>query len=331
LSKTVIQNDLLVQIEKAVKKLSLPESPALLYEPVSYCLRNGGKRIRPYLLLLANGMCGGKTDDAMPAALAVELLHNFTLVHDDIMDQAEVRRGEPSIHAKWDESTAILSGDAMFAKSFELLNFYGENERYSKKEYFRMIQAFQQAVITVCEGQAMDLELASSKDATLDDYLQMIKGKTAALLSAALAMGGIAARSNDSKTEKLHELGNIIGIAFQIQDDLLDAVADPDKFGKTRGGDIFEGKKTYLSLLTLKNAKGTQKKELEEIFSKKNITEQDVELVLNIYHELGIISKTEKVVESYYNRTLELVDDFGDSFFKHELKNLLSFLKEREH
>lgn len=329
--KTAIQNDLLVQIEKAVKELSLPESPELLYEPVAYCLRNGGKRIRPYLLLLACGMCGGKTDDAIPAALSVELLHNFTLVHDDIMDQAEVRRGEPSIHTKWDESTAILSGDVMFAKSFELLNFYGENDQYSKKEYFRMLQNFQEAVITVCEGQAMDLELASSEEATLDDYLGMIKGKTAALLSAALAMGGIAARAGDREVEKLHELGEVIGIAFQIQDDLLDAVADPDKFGKTRGGDIFEGKKTYLSLLTLKNAKGTQKKQLEEIFSKKKITEQDVELVLNVYHELSIISKTEKVVENYYNRTFELINYFGDSFFKNELINLLSFLKEREH
>ena len=281
MSSSALHKRLHLLIEEGLKNLELPESPSTLYDPYGYALGIGGKRIRPYLSLLACGMCNGNIEDALPAALAVEILHNFTLVHDDIMDRAETRRGMPSVFKKWNEDVAILSGDVMFADSFKQLEVYGEDESFSKDQYYAMITAFTRATITVCEGQALDMEFVDRSEVNHGEYLKMIQGKTAALIVGALKMGAIAAHAGIEEQNKVGQLGIEIGIAFQIQDDLLDATADPKKFGKKPGGDIYEGKKTYLTILALERADDEQKKFIQKVLENKRVDDDQVLAVFN--------------------------------------------------
>ncbi len=318
-------------IEEGLKNLALPESPSTLYEPYRYALDVGGKRIRPYLCLLACGMCNGKAEDALPAALAVEILHNFTLVHDDIMDRADTRRGKPSVFKKWNEDIAILSGDVMFADAFKQLETYGRDDSFSKEEYFAMMSSFTRATITVCEGQALDMEFVDRTHVNHDEYVKMIEGKTAALLAGSLQMGAIAARAGMNAQAQMAKLGMEMGVAFQIQDDLLDATADPEKFGKKPGGDIYEGKKTYLTILALERANENQKNMIRETLDNKNSAEEDVKQVLHLFEELNVLSDIRKEVNEHYRRSFALIDDFIDSEYQHELKNLLIFLQNRDH
>jgi geranylgeranyl diphosphate synthase type II len=326
-----LQHDLTSQINRALEQLSLPEEPASLYEPIRYTLDLGGKRIRPYLTLLAAGMCGGSTEKAMEAALSIEILHNFTLIHDDIMDQADIRRGEPSVHVRWDEATAILSGDAMFGRAYELLNAYGEDDSISKSTYHKLLKSFQYAVRTVCEGQALDMDFVSSESVSIDDYIKMIEGKTSALLSSALEMGALTAGADEEKVNRLFHAGRDMGIAFQIQDDLLDATADPEKFGKKAGGDIYEGKKTYLSILALQRAKPQDSVRIQSILHKPVVSESEVEWIIQLYHDLGILSETQKLIDSYYLSAFGHLNTFESSAYKTEIEKLLTFLKERDH
>lgn len=331
MSSSALHKRLHLLIEEGLKNLELPESPSTLYDPYRYALGIGGKRIRPYLSLLACGMCNGNVEDALPAALAVEILHNFTLVHDDIMDRAETRRGKPSVFKKWNEDVAILSGDVMFADAFKQLEAYGNDDSFSKKEYFAMMSAFNLATITVCEGQALDMEFVDRTYVNHDEYVKMIEGKTAALLAGSLQMGAIAARAGKNAQDQMAKLGMEMGVAFQIQDDLLDATADPDKFGKKPGGDIYEGKKTYLTILALERADENQKNMIREILDNKNSAEEDVRQVLHLFEELNVLSDIRKEVDEHYRRSFELIDDFNDSEYQHELKNLLIFLQNRDH
>lgn len=331
MSPSALQSRLQNLIEEALDNLGLPDSPITLYEPYKYTLKIGGKRIRPYLTLLACGMCGGQTKDALPAALAVEILHNFTLVHDDIMDGADTRRGSPSVFKKWDENTAILSGDVMFADAFRQLAFYGSDQSYSKQEYSDMLDAFTTATITVCEGQALDMEFVGRAKVSHKDYIQMIKGKTAALLTGALRMGAIAAHADQEKQLQLGKLGEEMGIAFQIQDDLLDVTADPEKFGKKPGGDIYEGKKTYLTILALERANKEQASFIQHVLESRQPTEDDVDQVLVLLKELNVISDISNEIDRHYEKALDLLEEFNDNEYQHELKNLLIFLQNRDH
>lgn len=326
-----LQKEISKLIESELSSLDLPEVPRSIYEPFRYSLGNGGKRIRPLLTILSAGLNDGDLQDAMPAALAIEVLHNFTLVHDDIMDQADIRRGEPSVYKKWDESTAILAGDVMFAKSYELLNYYGLNDDYSKAEYMAIHTSFQKAVITVCEGQAYDMEFMTSPEVTLGEYISMIEGKTAALLRSSFEMGAISAHASEDQVKSLSELGNEMGIAFQIQDDLLDAIADPKKFGKRPGGDIYEGKKTYLSICALQRADEEQRLFISNILSKQIVSESEVNEVLQLFHDLDVIKDTSEEVIKHYDQALTSLSSFPDSEYKHELEHLLIFLRQRDH
>lgn len=328
---TELNQQLVKLIEQAITEISVPSQPESLYEPYSYAMGMGGKRIRPYLTLLANGLCGGDIKDAMPSALAVEILHNFTLVHDDIMDRAETRRGKPSVFSKWDENTAILSGDVMFADAFRQLQYYASNNSYSKEEYSAILEAFTTSTIVVCEGQALDMDFVNRIDVTHGEYIEMIKGKTSALLGGALKMGAISAHAKPSQVDSLFNFGIELGIAFQIQDDLLDATADPEKFGKKAGGDIYEGKKTYLTILTLERANATQKSFIEAVLANSNATELDVSKVLKEMENLNVLSDIAKEVDKHYEKALQYLDIFTDSDYKQELKNLLTFLKNRDH
>lgn len=326
-----LRSQLLHQIEEKIQRIEFSNEPASLYQPYKYTMDGGGKRIRPLLTMLAAGMCGGSAEASVPAALAVEVLHNFTLVHDDIMDSADTRRGRPSVFKKWDENVAILSGDLMFADAMRFLHPYGADDSYSKQEYFDLNSTFLNAIVTVCEGQAFDMEFVNREDVTLDEYIRMISGKTAALLAASLKMGGITAHATTVQKDALFQLGMEMGIAFQIQDDLLDATADPEKFGKRPGGDIFEGKKTYLTILALERANEEQSNIITSTLEASNPHEKKVDEVLSIMKELNVMEDVAEILQNYYSHTYQLLEQFEENEYKKELENLLIFLQNRDH
>lgn len=325
------QNKLSSLIDAKLAELNLPEEPSLLYDPVRYTLSLAGKRVRPYLTLVGCGLCKGDIQEAIPAAISIELLHNFTLLHDDIMDGAEKRRGKPSVYKKWNSSTAILSGDAMYAKAFGQLQYYGNDDRYSKETYRLILDIFLNSAKTVCEGQAYDLMFEQENEVRIEEYIQMIEGKTAALISGSLAMGGAIAGASEKHIQELKFVGKKIGTAFQIQDDLLDVTADPDKFGKKKGGDIIEGKKTYLMLLALKRCGKDQKKLLTDLLSSKNISEEDIKKVISIYRSLNVIDDTKKAIEYHYQAAIDHLDAFDTSEYKEEIIEFLNNLISREY
>lgn len=331
LDLTKQQHKLSNLIDDKLSELELPEEPSLLYDPVRYTLSLPGKRIRPYLTLVGCGLCGGDVKEAVPAAMSIELLHNFTLLHDDIMDRAEKRRGEPSVYAKWDSNTAILSGDAMYAKAFSQLQYYGKEGHYSKKSYKLILDIFLNSAQTVCEGQAYDLMFEKSEEVTIKEYIQMIEGKTAALISGSLAMGGAVAEASDKYIKELQFVGKKIGIAFQIQDDLLDVIADPDKFGKKRGGDIIAGKKTYLMLLALQRCEEDQKAVLIDLITSEKTSPKEISEVISIYKSLNVIDDTKKAVEYHYEAAIEHLETFGSSEYKREIIQFLNHLISREY
>ncbi|GAB5408872.1 MAG: polyprenyl synthetase family protein [Balneolaceae bacterium] len=331
MSTTDLQKKFYSLIESELVNLDLPDYPETLYKPFEYALTAGGKRIRPILTMLANGICGGTITESIPAALAVEILHNFTLVHDDIMDSADTRRGKPSVFKKWDINVAILSGDVMFAGAMEQLAFYGHEDSYSKQEFSALYDVFLKATTTVCEGQALDMEFVDRQDVKLHEYIEMISGKTAALLSGSLEMGAISAHASSTQRKELALIGKELGIAFQIQDDLLDAIADPEKFGKRPGGDIFEGKKTYLTILTLERADEAGAQLIKDTLLASEPTLESVEAVLKLMKDLNVINDVSSEIELRYQKAFELLSHFPSSEYKEELENLLTFLQYRDH
>ncbi|WP_069131782.1 polyprenyl synthetase family protein [Rhodohalobacter halophilus] len=311
--------------EEKLQNLNFPEKPETLYEPQRYILRNGGKRIRPALTLISCGLCGSDTERAMPAALAVELLHNFTLIHDDIMDQADSRRGEPSIHKKWDIATAILAGDSMFTYSMlQLQNLPGEID------HKRVSYIFLNSVNTVCEGQALDMEFENRSDVTVGEYHQMIGGKTGALISAAMQMGGLCGGASEEQLHKLSVIGESLGLAFQIQDDWLDVVADPEAFGKRKAGDIYEGKKTFLMLTALERCTRDEREMVLGWMKAKPLSSNQVDEVISLFETYGVITDTRNHFLNAYSRAEKELEQFGESNFKQDLQQLIKFLKNRE-
>jgi geranylgeranyl diphosphate synthase type II len=331
LISTDIQQQISEIVEERFSELDLPRKPQSLYEPVQYTLSLGGKRIRPYFTLAGCGLCGGDIDEAIPAAIAIELLHNFTLLHDDIMDSASTRRGKPSVFRKWDASTAILSGDAMYAWSFEQLQYYGKNEQFTKQQYSGILDIFLESAKSVCEGQARDLEYEKRRSVPLERYMEMIIGKTAALICGSFKMGGMVAGTDHHCIDKLEAIGNHVGIGFQIQDDLLDVLADPEKFGKERGGDILEGKKTYLSILSLQRSSREEKSELNRIFEKEIVSDEEIEGVISLYRRQGVIETARETIQDQYRQAIEHIDQFENSPFKEDLIKFLTNLKNREY
>lgn len=301
-----------------------------MYDPIRYALQNGGKRIRPHLVLLGCGICGGEAKSAIPAALAVELLHNFTLIHDDIMDSADTRRNQPSVFKKWNSNTAILSGDVLFAHSFEQLEYYGKDDRYSKIQYLAINKTLQEAVIKICQGQALDMDFEARERVSLDEYLMMIGAKTAALLSCSLKLGALVAQATEKEVDACSSLGYHAGIAFQIQDDLLDAVGNAAKFGKEIGGDIREGKKTWLSIAAFNKASATQQEVLSSVLNKENVSEAEVDSVISLYHDLKIVDDAKQAIADHYEKAQTLLDQFKNSEHRNEINILLNQLMIRE-
>ncbi len=318
-------------LDSAINSLPIPERPASLYDPIRYIIDLGGKRLRPMLLLYTAGLCGADPRGALPSALAVELLHNFTLIHDDMMDNATTRRGKPTVHVKWDDATAILSGDVMFVLAMKQIAAQGKRTGLSGDYNTKLMQRFLDAVQTVCDGQAVDMDFEQRDDVKLSEYLEMIGAKTAALISCSMELGAITAGVNDSMVHQCSEIGRHAGLAFQIQDDLLDAIGDASKFGKKAGGDIAEGKKTWLTILALERADDTDRLLLRQILGKRDTNESDILNVIRIYNDLEVIHEAIKAIDDHYDKALRILDQFEKSAYKEEIKGLLDKLKVRDY
>ena len=312
-------------IESHLQSLPLPEKPAGLYDPQRYILDIGGKRIRPVLSLMSCGLCGADIEKAIPAALSVELIHNFTLLHDDIMDQAESRRGHETAHLRWDTASAILAGDGMFVQALLRLQ-----DIHPDCDHKQMMEELLLGVNTVCEGQALDMEFESRSDVSRDEYLAMIGGKTSALLSTSMKLGGFSANAAADRISLLGQIGISLGLAFQIQDDLLDVVADPSQFGKQQGGDIREGKKTFLMLDALEKCSEEQKSMLLGYLKQRPLTDEQIKDVIELFHQTGTIEEARSQIEHYYKRAWDALEKFDDSRYKQDLSNLITYLKNRD-
>lgn len=314
------------RVDSELSKLGLPEKPASLYDPQRYILSTGGKRFRPALTMMACGLCGEDPEKSLPAALAVEMLHNFTLIHDDMMDQANSRRGFETVHKKWDASVAILSGDSLYTEAmWQLQNLAPEID------YRAMNRCFLEGIRAVCEGQAMDMEFEQRTDVKLEEYISMIRGKTGGLISAALQMGGIAAGCSEKHLEKLHHLGMSLGIGFQMQDDWLDVVADQAKFGKRTGGDIREGKKTCILLSAMERCNKEEKIWLQSCFEEKPMPDENVLKIIEVFERTGALDHTKKEFLGYYRQALDDLDVFESSSHKRDLTSLIETLMMREY
>jgi len=272
---------------------NLQKEPENLYAPVTYILSLGGKRIRPVLTLMAAEVFNADCRNALPAAVAVEIFHNFSLVHDDIMDDAPLRRGHQTVHEKWNINTGILSGDAM------LILAYQHFEQYEPATFMALAKLFSKTALEVCEGQQWDVDFEDRNDVTEPEYLKMIEYKTAVLLGAAMKMGGIVAGTSEENCNLIYDFGRYLGIAFQLQDDYLDAFGNPETFGKQVGGDIIEKKKTYLYLKALEHGSATDKAQLLEWFSQQpeDATEK-IEAVKNIFTASGADAATTAAIEA---------------------------------
>ena len=286
---------LLLAIENYLAQTEFPAEPERLYAPIGYSLAGGGKRLRPMLLMLAHGIFTDRFQAALPAAAAVEVFHNFTLLHDDIMDNAAVRRGKPSVYAKWGPSVAILSGDAMMICAYRLLS------EVPAELLPRILGTFNTMALEVCEGQQYDMDFESRDDVTVDRYLEMIRLKTGVLLAGALKLGAICAEAQPWQAELLYNFGINVGLAFQLQDDLFDTYGDAAVFGKPIGGDILAGKKTFLLTTALKTADAATRGELlARLHDGGMSAAEKIETVRGIYDRLGVRKITEKAIADYF-------------------------------
>ncbi len=302
------------------------KEPVNLYEPMVYILEQGGKRLRPVLVLMATDIFGGDYKKALDAALAIEIFHNFSLVHDDIMDDAPLRRGKETVHEKWDINTGILSGDAMLINAYQLF------ENYEGDVFKELAQLFTKTAIQVCEGQQYDIDFETRDNVTIEDYLLMIEYKTAVLVAAALKMGAIVAETSQECKESIYQYGRLLGIAFQLQDDYLDAFGDPETFGKQSGGDIIENKKTYLYLKTLEAADENEATQLEHLYT-INPPESSgkIEAVKALFESSGAAELTQREIEAYTKKAFEVLDKIDLSPEKKEpLRKFGQMLMERQ-
>lgn len=311
-------------ISKSIEKHQFNRSPKELYEPLNYIISIGGKRLRPVILLMGCDAFGGKLSNAIKPALAIEFFHNFTLIHDDIMDNAPLRRGKSTIHALHGVNTGILSGDALFIKSYQ---FFEDLEPILFKN---CISLFSETGALLCEGQQMDINFETNENVTYEEYIQMITYKTGVLTAAALKIGAIIANASEKDTEAIYEFGKHIGIAFQIMDDYLDVFGNQEDFGKQLAGDIAENKKTMLYLLALENANNEDKAELQYWYSQKEISDEKIEKVKTIFKKTKADELSLQEVEKYNNlATLFLNSTSLTEDKKQEFINLSNYLLKR--
>jgi len=292
------QEQFLIYLQKQTKA----KEPKNLYEPIDYILQFGGKRIRPVLTLMTAEVFDTDYKKALPAALAVEVFHNFSLVHDDIMDDAPLRRGKITVHEKWNINTGILSGDAM------LILAYQHFELYQPKIFRKLAKLFSKTALEVCEGQQYDVDFETRDDVTIPEYLKMIKYKTAVLVAAAMKMGAIIAETSKENAGLIYDFGLNLGLAFQLQDDYLDAFGDPETFGKQVGGDIIENKKTYLYLKAIEFSKPEEKEQLLHLFSIQPEDNLDkINAVKQIFNATGASEATQKAIQGFTLKAFKIL------------------------
>ena len=292
---------------------TVKREPLNLYEPVNYILQLGGKRLRPVLTLMTAEVFNTDYKNALPAALSVEVFHNFSLVHDDIMDAAPLRRGKETVHMKWDTNTGILSGDAMLIMAYQLF------ECYEPQTFQQLAKLFSKTALEVCEGQQYDVDFETRQDVTIPEYLKMIEYKTAVLVGAAMKMGAIVANASKSDQEDIYSFGRLLGIAFQLQDDYLDAFGDPKTFGKQVGGDIIENKKPYLYLKALETLNDKEKAELTSLFS--SVLEDNtfkIERAKQLFKSSGSAEATQEAIKKYTNDAYKVLENLSISENKKE-------------
>ena len=316
--------DYIALVDKALTTTSLKKEPSQLYEPITYTLSLGGKRIRPALLLLTNNLFGGNDDAAVNAALGIEVFHNFTLVHDDIMDEAPLRRGQQSVFKKWNTNVAILSGDVMLIQAIELLTKDNPNS------ISEILSVFNTTAIQVCEGQQYDMDFETSNTVSIDDYLKMIELKTAVLLGCSLKIGAIIGAASNEESNHIYHFGKNLGIAFQLMDDVLDLYGDPEKFGKRIGGDVISNKKTYLLLKAQELATGNTKKDLDFCLTSTVLDDNSkVEKVKTIFNDLNIKQLAIDEMNLFYNTAISHLDSIDAPaekklVFEHFAKSLMN-------
>jgi len=312
-------------IKQEFAKQNFFGEPEELYNPIDYALSLGGKRIRPVLTLMACELFDGDINEALAPAMGLEIFHNFTLLHDDVMDKSPIRRGKPTIFKKWNTNTAILSGDAMLIQAYSHItkthiNFLPD-----------VLKIFNKTAIEVCEGQQYDMNYETSENITIEDYFKMIRLKTAVLIAACLKIGAIIGGASKIDAENIYKFGENIGIAFQLKDDLLDAFGDTVKFGKNTGNDIVTNKKTFLFLKAFELAKGDVLDDLKHSFLIKDENEKKINKVTEIYKKLNIQEITEKEISYYYQKALTNLSAINvEDNRKKELKNFAENLKKRD-
>ncbi len=291
------------KINQAILNLPVYGEPEGLYQPIAYTLEQAGKRLRPMLALMSTQTFGGKIEEALPAAIAIEIFHNFTLLHDDIIDEAPLRRGNPTVYKKWNINTAILSGDTMFAIA------YGQLSGSNPKHLPELMQVFTKTAIQVCEGQQYDIDFETSGNVNIQAYLDMIRLKTAVLLAASLKIGAIIGGASVEDCEKIYQFGENLGMAFQLQDDLLDAFGNEITFGKKTGGDILNNKKTYLYLKALECSNEADAARLKELYDHKGMKDEDkIQQVLELFKKADIEKLSEALILDYYHKAMEQME-----------------------
>ena len=288
------REELSTMIEEYIAQLPLPGTPKTLYEPIAYSLEKGGKRLRPLLTLMSCNVFSNDVQRALPCAAAVEVFHNFTLLHDDIMDNASVRRGKPAVHRKWGVNSAILSGDAMMICSYRLL------EAAAPETLPRILAVFNDTSLKVCEGQQYDMDFEAVERVSMNEYLHMISLKTSVLLAGAAVIGAITGNADEEDCKHIYAFAMNMGMAFQIKDDLLDSYGDQNSFGKKIGGDILEGKKTFLTTASMESADDDTRLKLRGLLhNKEMIADEKITRVLAIYDKLGVKRMAEDAIEKY--------------------------------
>lgn len=321
----------MIDINKEIESLNWQKEPKGLYEPIAYVLASGGKRLRPTLALTAaevmlNGglISGTALDDVLPAALALEVFHNFTLLHDDVMDHSAVRRGKPTVHVQWNENTAILSGDQMLIEAYKLI------AKVPSDKVRRTLEMFNEMATGVCEGQQLDVDFEHIRQVSIDDYMTMIEKKTSVLIAYAMRIGGYIAGASEAQEKALYEYGLHIGLAFQIQDDILDVYGDPKTFGKAIGGDICCNKKTILLLTALERADAESKAELLQWMMTTDRDAEKIKAVTELYDRMGVREEAESVMEEHTALALAALDRLPQNTATERLRVLAERLVTRK-
>ena len=307
-------------INEKLNTLGYRRNPENLYLPIEYALSFGGKRLRPMLTLIACEMFGGNIEDAMNVALGIEMYHNHTLLHDDVMDKADVRRGQPTVHRKWGENSAILSGDAMLILAYRYV-------QRTKSNLDKVLELFTETTLQICEGQQFDMEFESRDDVSVDEYMEMIRLKTAVLLACSLKTGALVAGASDKDADSIYEYGIQIGLAFQLQDDILDVYGDEQVFGKKIGGDIICDKKTFLLLTALKKSSSDEIEEFNKWIGNVDAVPCDkIKAVTALYDKLEVRKDAENLMAQYYKKAMDCLENIN---VPSEKKTILLSLTEK--